>query len=46
MLYEGIVVVTALYGADTWNMGAAERRRLSVGELEYVWSNRNGWSEE
>ncbi len=24
-LYEGVVVPAALYGAETWNMGAAER---------------------
>ena len=30
MLYEGIVVLTALYGAETWNMGAAERRRWNA----------------
>ncbi len=45
MLYEGIVVLTALYGAETWYMGAAERRRLNVMELRclemYVWSNRS-----
>ncbi len=29
-LYEGIVVPMALYGAETWNMGAAERKRLNV----------------
>ena len=32
-LYEGIVVPTALYGAETWNMRAAERRRLNVMEM-------------
>ena len=32
-LYEGVVVPTALYGAETWNMGAAERRRLNVMEM-------------
>ena len=32
-LYEGIVVLTALYGAETWNMGAAERRRWNVMEM-------------
>ncbi len=30
MLHEGIVVLTALYRAETWNMGAAERRRLNI----------------
>ncbi len=32
-LYEGIVVPIALYGTETWNMGAAERRRLNVMEI-------------
>jgi len=32
-LYEGVVVLTDLYGAETWNMGAAERRRLNVMEM-------------
>ncbi len=32
-LYEGVVVPTVLYGAETWNMGAAERRRLNVMEM-------------
>jgi len=32
-LYEGIVVPTALYGAETWKVGAAERRRLNVMEM-------------
>ncbi len=31
-LYEGVVVPTALYGAETWNMGAEERRRLNIME--------------
>ena len=32
-LYEGIVVPTGLYGAETWNLGAAEKRRLNVTEM-------------
>ncbi len=32
-LYEGVVVPTGLYGAETCNMGAAERRRLNVMEM-------------
>ena len=32
-LYEGIAVPTALYGAETWNMGARDRRRLNVMEM-------------
>ncbi len=31
-LYEGVVVLTELYGAETWNVGAAERR-LNVMEM-------------
>ncbi len=31
-LHEGVVVPTALYGTETWNMGAAEKRRLNVME--------------
>ncbi len=32
-LYEGVVIPTALHGAETWNMGAAERSRLNVMEM-------------
>ncbi len=32
-LYEGVVVPTVLYGAETWSMGAAERKRLNVMEM-------------
>ncbi len=47
-LYEGVVVPTALFGAETWNMGAAKRKRLNVMEVseEYVWSNTKGSGEE
>ncbi len=34
-LYEGVVVPTALYGAETWNMGAAEWR-LNVMEMRFL----------
>ncbi len=30
ILYEGVVVPVSLYGAETWNMGEAERRELIV----------------
>ncbi len=33
---RGVVVPTALYGAETWNMGAAERKRLNVMEMRYL----------
>ncbi len=32
-LYEGVVVPMALYGAEPWNMGEAERKRLNVMEM-------------
>ncbi len=32
-LYEGVVVPSALYGHETWNMAAAERWRLNVMEM-------------
>ena len=34
MLYEGIVVLTSLYGAETWGLREAERRKLDVSEIE------------
>ena len=33
-LYEGIAIATALYGAETWSMGAAEKKRLNVAEMK------------
>ncbi len=35
-LYEGVVVPTALYGAETWNMGAAERKRVNVMAMRFL----------
>ena len=32
-LYEGVVVPTAMYGAETWNVREAERNRLDVFEM-------------
>ncbi len=32
-LYEGVVVPTALYGAQTWNVRESERNRLDVFEM-------------
>ncbi len=31
-LYEGVVLPTVLYGAETWNRGAVEKRRVNVME--------------
>ncbi len=48
-LYERVLVPTTLYGAETWDMGAEERRRQYNGDgtsEEYVRSNTNGSSEE
>ena len=33
-LYQGVIVPTALYGAETWSMGSAERRRVNVLEMK------------
>ena len=33
-LYEGVVVPTVLYGAETWNMRVEERRKLNVLEMK------------
>ncbi len=32
-LYEGVVVPTALYGAETWNVRESERNSLDVFEM-------------
>ncbi len=46
-LYEGIVVATALYGSETWNIGE-EEIECNVYEVseQYGWSNTNGSREE
>ncbi len=31
--YEGIVVLATLCGAETWNMGATEKKRLNIEAL-------------
>ena len=33
-LYEAVIVPTALYGAGTWGMRSAERRKLTVLEMK------------
>ena len=33
-LFEGIIVPTALYGAEAWGMRSAERRKVNVLEME------------
>ena len=40
-LYEGIIVPTALHGAEAWGMRSAERRKVNC--LEMIgWSVTNG----
>ena len=34
LLYEEVIVSTALYGAETWGMRSAERRSVHVLEIE------------
>ena len=35
-LYEGVAVQTALYGAEIWSTGVAEKKRLNVMEMRCV----------
>ena len=35
-LYEGVIVPTALYGAEAWSMRSAERREVNVLEMKYL----------
>ena len=32
-LYEGVILPTALYGAEAWGMRSAERRKVNVFEM-------------
>ena len=36
MLYEGVVVPTALYGAEPWGLREAERRKLDIFDMGYL----------
>ena len=42
-LYEGVIVPTALYGAEAWSMRSAERRKVNVLEMK-CWRNLVGVS--
>ena len=33
-LYEGVIVPTALYGAEAWGMRSAERRKVIILEMK------------
>ena len=33
-LYEGVIIPTALYGAEAWGMRSAERRKVNVFEMK------------
>ena len=35
-LFEGVIVPTALYGAEGWGMRSAERRKVNVLEMKCV----------
>ena len=37
-LYEGVIVPTALYGAEAWGMKSAERRKVNVLEKKCLTS--------
>ena len=32
-LYEGVIVLTVLYGTEEWGIGTAESRKLNVLEM-------------
>ena len=34
--YEGLIIPTALYGAETWRMRSAERRKVNVLEIKWL----------
>ena len=36
-LYEGVIVPTALYGAEAWGMRSAETRKVNVLEMKCLW---------
>ena len=38
-LYEGVIVSTALYGAEVWGMRSAERRKVNVLEMKCLRSS-------
>ena len=37
--YEGVIVPTALYGAEAWSMRSAERRKVNVLEMKFLRRN-------
>ena len=37
-LYEGVIVPTALYGAEAWGKRSAERRKVNVIEMKCLGS--------
>ena len=39
MIYEGIVMPTVLYGAETWALNAREKRILNVMEMKCLQTN-------
>ena len=41
-LYEGVIVPTALYGAEVCGMRIADRRKANVLEMKFGWSVTNG----
>ena len=46
-LYEGVIVPTALYGAEAWGMRSAERKKVNVLETKClrVWLECHEWIE-
>ena len=45
-LNEGVIVPTALYGADSWGMRIVERRKVNVLETVFEnWLEYHEWTE-
>ena len=42
-LYEGVIVPTALYGAEAWCMRSAERRKVNVLQIKCLRSLVGVW---
>ena len=45
--YEGVIVLTALYGAEAWGMRSAERKKVNVLEIKCLrsWWECHEWIE-
>ena len=44
-IYEGVIILTTVYGAEAWGMRSAERRKVNVLEISVgeVWLECQEW---